>query len=115
MNNKSKIEFEVKPLDINLAKIEMQLIDKLKNIDENESIKITKNYKNPDTSLDLDEIIVKCEHIKNIILSVEFKFKNTNSKNILFFDGSKKNFLEYLYKKNFFITCKKEALKLNED
>ncbi len=115
MNNQQKIEFEIKPLDINLAKIEMQLIDELKNIDENKNIKITRNYKNPDISLDLDEIIINCEQRKNIILEAIFKFKNSNPKNILLFDGSKKIFFEYLYKKNFFITCKKEALKLNED
>jgi hypothetical protein len=96
------MNFEINPLDINIAKIQFNLINKLNNSNENSYI--IETFENKDPRLDLAIIKIICTN--NTVLKAEFSYKNNESHNIELFNGSKEKLLEYLQGKAFFDTCK---------
>ena len=94
--------FEINPLDINIAKIQFNLINKIKNDDIISDI--VEVFESKDPRLDLSEIKVICT--KDFILKAEFLYKNISAKSVNLFSGTKEQLLTYLSGKDFFDTCK---------
>lgn len=119
MNDNSTL-FEVNPLDVNLAKIQMNLIKRCeREVPENgDFAPVVESFKSLDPTIDLSEIIVKCQYDKNNsglkdvnrVLTANISMRNGKTKDISFFSGTKKELLEYLNEKDFFKTSKANCL-----
>ena len=111
-----KNEFEINPLDINLAKMEMNLIKRCEmEVPENgDFASVVESFKSLDPTLDLSNIVAECKYDKNNsgiknsnrILQVKISKKNQNDTVLILFKGAKKDLLEYLSSKEFFANCK---------
>ncbi|MBR5303905.1 MAG: hypothetical protein IKU37_03660 [Candidatus Gastranaerophilales bacterium] len=115
-----KVSFEVNPLDINLAKIQMNLSERCeREVPENgDFATILERFKSLDPTIDLSEIIISCKYdknnpgIKNVnrILSAKIFKQNGQIKDVQLFNGTKKELLEYLNTYEFFEICKLSCL-----
>lgn len=118
----NNIGFEINPLDINLAKIQMNLAKRCeREVPENgDFAPVFESFKNQDPTINLSEIIITCKHNKNNpgtkninrILLAKIAKKDNGIKNMQLFDGTKKELLEYLNTQEFFKTCKSGCLNL---
>ena len=110
--NNDKTIFEVNPLDVNIAKIQYNLLKKSETeITEN----LIENYVNKDITIKLDELKVICraKDKQNINLEIICTKRNDSEpKSKILYDGSRNQFAEYLNKKDFFESIKEFVLKL---
>jgi hypothetical protein len=118
--SQNNIKFEINPLDINIAKIQHNLILRcpLEISDNNEFTQIEETYKSLDPTLDLSEIKVICEYNKNdstaqknkCILYLTISKKGKNDLSLELFNGTKQELMEYLNRKDFFAVIKSNVL-----
>jgi len=114
------VEFKINPLDINLAKIQYNLLSRCEmEVPENgDFAPIVEVFKSLDPTIDLSEIKVTCKYdindsgIKNTnrILNAVIRKIGKEDNSIELFKGSKKELIEYLKKKDFFEVCKSNAI-----
>ena len=112
--------FEINPLDINLANIHMNLVNRCeREVPENgDFAPIIEKFKSLDPTRDLSEIKVICNFNKknpgakntNRLLSAQIEKKDGSKKEIELFKGTKKELLEYLKTTEIFKTCKENCL-----
>lgn len=117
---KKKILFEVNPLDVNLARIQMNLSKRCeREVPENgDFATILESFKSLDPTINLSEIIISCKYDKNNpgiknanrILSAKIFKQNGQIKDVQLFNGTKKELLEYLNTNEFFEICKFSCL-----
>jgi len=116
----NKINFEVNPLDVNIAKMQFNLLSRCeKEIPENgDFTPVIETFKSKSPRLDLSEIKIICHYDKqnpgikdsNRILSANISKANKEDLNLELFSGTKAELLEYLKKQDFFKVCKLNAL-----
>ena len=119
MINGKKTSFEVNPLDINLAKIQMNLISRAEREipKDGDFAPIYEEFCSKDPTLDLSTIKVVCRHQKgsekkNNIRYIEAISKNramTKEKSKVLCKGTKEDILKYLKDTDIFEECKKLA------
>lgn len=104
------IEFDIDPLDINLAKIQFNFKSRCEKeiVDNKEFPPIYEKYESKDPSLDLAEINVICKYSKDIInldILVTNKTK-THQYEYTLVSGTKHDILKYLDSTLFFTNTK---------
>jgi len=114
-----KTNFEINPLDINIAKIQQKLLSRLeREVPENgDFAPVFEEYKSKDPTLDLSTLKVICKYIKDNapkkdtraleIICTEKSNNNERARTLT--QGTKKQILEYLNGSDYFNTCKKFA------
>ena len=110
------IQFEAKPLDVNIAKMQYNLLLRCeKEVSDNGDFALIKeSYNNSDSRVNLSKIEAFCKYDKdnsanennNRILFAVISKPNSKDKIIELYKGNKKGLLEYLKKRDFFETCK---------
>ncbi|MBQ9245785.1 hypothetical protein IJ182_05920 [bacterium] len=118
MNNK-KSSFEVNPLDVNIAKIQYSLINRLeREMPENgDFAPVVERYQSKDPTLDLSTVKVACRHVKSSEKSnnqrcIEASCKNkaeTHEISKILAVGTKKQIIDYVKDTQFFEKCKELA------
>jgi hypothetical protein len=116
----NKIKFNINPLDINLAKIQHNLLSRcgLEVPENGDFAPVTETFKSLDPTIDLSEIKVICKYnkldsdIKNTcrILCANISRIDKTEQYLELFKGTKKELLEYLNKKDFFAVIKNNAI-----
>lgn len=118
--NKKNNTFEVNPLDVNLAKIQMNLSSRCeREVPENGDFSpIIEIFRSSDPTRDLSEIKVICNFDKknpgvkntNRLLSTQIEKKDGSKKEIELFKGTKNELLDYLKTTEFFKICKENCI-----
>lgn len=122
--DKRTSSFEVKPLDVSLAQIQYNLINRLeREVPEyGDFAPVTEKYTSKSPRLKIGDIIVKCSNVK------DSETKKDRSLDITVFDrhnpdefcthniatGTKKEILEAVNQSGFFETCKSISLQFDE-
>ena len=102
-----KVAFEINPLDINLAKLQFELLK----LAEGSAVgEFSQVFESKDPTIKFLKIDVKCKLGQNVNLTAEFYSKIGEKKELVLFSGSNEQFLEYLNSKEFFNICKTTAL-----
>ncbi len=103
-----KTTFQVNPLDLNIAKIQFNLIQKSENITSNSESSISENYQHNGPTLNLFELQVTLNTFtdNNANLIVDAVDKQKKSKNIVLMQGKKEDVFKYLKSTKFFENCK---------
>ena len=112
------IPFEVNPLDLDIVKVQFDIIEKCsKNVipqkGKFETISETFEYKDSRLNLTKLRIICKCGDISDEqrVIEAEFTYKNkAATKKILFFRGDKQALINFIVKKDFFQKIKQYAI-----
>ena len=111
------IKFEIKPLDINLAKLQFNLINRLKDaLKEEKDFKlIEETYKSTIRDLNIDKVTAVCssDNSKEINLTIKISDKNNNEQEILITKGDMQKILNTVKDKNFFITLKNAVVNID--
>lgn len=121
---RKKSSFEVNPLDMNLAKIQYNLINRLeREVPEyGDFAPVTEKYTSKDPTRKIGDIIVQCSHVKDsetkkdrsLDLTVYNRFNPEEFYTHNIVTGNKKEILETVNQIDFFETCKKVSLDFDE-
>jgi len=122
-NKNQKTSFQVLPLDINIAKMQFNMLKRYEDeLPENNNFPpIIEVYKNEDTRVDFSEINITCKGKETDKTRKEITITISHKKNDIqafkkIFEGNKKEIMEYLNDKNkpFFTTVKSTVLDFSE-
>lgn len=117
-----KPDFEVNPLDINIARIQMDLLSRLeREVPENgDFAPVYEEYQSKSPILDLGSLKVVCKYVKDdspkketrSLEAIRTEKGNNKESSIVLKKGTKQEILEYLHNNvQYFNTCKKFANK----
>lgn len=113
-----KTSFKINPLDINLAKMQFNLIKKIESdsfFDEEFKLSVEK-YQSKDPTLDISDVSIilnkTLENKEEFILSIEILNKQkTKKEEFELFKGSRKNLISFIKSTSFFEKAKVLILK----
>ncbi len=121
---KQQASFEVDPLDVNIAKIQFNLLNRLeREVPEYGCFApVIEKYTSKNPDLNIGDIIVKCSHVKDSLskldrtldLTVVDRFNPNKQMNLNIAKGTKKDVMESVKQREFFAICKNAALNFNE-
>ena len=105
MDPDTKTSFQINPLDINIVKIQFNLIRKL----EEENDIISESYSCTSPVLNVTELNIILESLsqKSAKLFAYAIGKENDSKEIVFIEDNKEQVIEYIKSTNLFEDCKK--------
>lgn len=108
------LSFEVEPLDINIAKVQFNMIKNLNT--DNINFPISESFENHDPTLKISEVKVVCKKEENYILDVEVSDSKKDKKYFYTLkSGTKEEITEYLNNKIFLFGIKELVLEINEE
>lgn len=115
-----KNSFEVNPLDVNIAKIQFNLINRLeREIPEfGDFASVVENYESKDPTLNISTVKVLCKKFNDKIRSLELHVQDRariNEYNYIITQGEKAEILKAVNDKNFFEECKSVVLKIDSE
>ena len=111
----SDLSFQVNPLDINIAKIQFNLIKKFEAT--NVEFPVKEEFESKDPTLNISNVIVTCEKISenNINLDMTVWDKNKEKEyKYTYKSGTQEQIDEAIKDKTFFMACKELVLKIDE-
>ena len=121
--NHKKINFEVNPLDVNIAQIQLKLLSRLEREmpEYGDFAPVIEKYESKDPTKNISTIKVVCEHVKDktnkttrkITLYVCDKM-GTNEYSCQLSEGKKSDIISSINDSKFFDVCKEVVLNVSE-